>query len=103
MKRFNRTYALIAAFAVAGIVGCAQTSTRESTGQYIDDTAMTARIKTAIFNEPSLKMAEINVETYQGVAQLSGFVSGQDNINRAVAVARGVNGVTSVRNDMRLK
>jgi osmotically-inducible protein OsmY len=60
-------------------------------------------VKAAIFNEPSLKSAEINVETFKGVVQLSGFVSSQTDINKAVQVARGVNGVTSVKNDMRVK
>jgi osmotically-inducible protein OsmY len=60
-------------------------------------------VKTAIFNEPTLKSAEINVETFKGVVQLSGFVTSQANINKAVEVARGVKGVTSVKNDMRLK
>ena len=54
-------------------------------------------------NEPSLKSAEINVETFKGVVQLSGFVSSQANINKATDVARGVPGVKSVKNDMRLK
>ncbi|HEX9719524.1 MAG TPA: BON domain-containing protein, partial [Ramlibacter sp.] len=56
-----------------------------------------------IFKEPALKSAEINVETFKGRVQLSGFVSSRDNINRAVTVAQGVKGVTSVGNDMRLK
>ena len=56
-----------------------------------------------MFSEPSLKSAEINVETFKGVVQLSGFVSSQANINKAVEVARSVNGVTSVKNDMRVK
>ncbi|MCB1943957.1 MAG: BON domain-containing protein, partial [Candidatus Accumulibacter sp.] len=59
--------------------------------------------KAAIFNEPSLKSAEINVETFKGAVQLSGFVSSQAAINKAVAVARTVGGVTSVKNDMRVK
>jgi len=60
-------------------------------------------VKTAIFNDSSLKSAEINVETFKGRVQLSGFVRSQANIDQAVAVARGVSGVTSVKNDMRLK
>ena len=60
-------------------------------------------MKAAIFNEPSLKSSEINVETFKGRVQLSGFVRSQANINEAVAVAQGVSGVVSVGNDMRLK
>jgi osmotically-inducible protein OsmY len=83
--------------------GCASTSTREGTGEYIDDTVITTKVKAAIFNEPSLKVAEINVETFKGVVQLSGFVNSREDINKAVEVARSVGGVTSVKNDMRLK
>ena len=103
MKKINRISVLLAAVAMTAMVGCAATSTRESTGQYIDDSAITTKVKAAIFNEPSLKSAEINVETFKGRAQLSGFVSSQANINKAVEVAQAVGGVTFVKNDMRLK
>ena len=69
----------------------------------MDDTAITTKVKAAIFNEPTLKSAEINVETFKGRVQLSGFVSSQGDINKAVAVTQAVTGVTSVKNDMRLK
>ena len=85
------------------MLGCAATPKQEGTGEYFDDTVITTKMKTAIFNEPSLKSAEINVETFKGVVQLSGFVSSRANIDKAVEVARSVKGVTSVRNDMRLK
>jgi osmotically-inducible protein OsmY len=88
---------------VATALGCASTRTQEATGEYVDDTAITTKVKAAIFNEPTLKSAEINVETFKGVVQLSGFVSSQNAENTAVAVARTVGGVKSVKNDMRLK
>ena len=69
----------------------------------VDDTAITTKVKAAVFNEPSLKSAEINVETIKGVVQLSGFVSSQSAANKATEVARGVAGVKSVKNDMRVK
>jgi osmotically-inducible protein OsmY len=103
MKTFQRAIPLFSILAVAGMLGCASTSKSESTGQYVDDTAITAKVKTAIFEQPSLKSAEINVETFKGVVQLSGFVSSQDNINTAMATARSVGGVSSVKNDMRVK
>ena len=81
----------------------AATSTTEGTGGYIDDSVITSKTKAAIFNDPSLKSTEINVETFKGKVQLSGFVNSQADINRAVEVTRGVAGVTSVKNDMRLK
>jgi len=103
MKTFQRAVSLLSIVAAAGIIGCASTAKSESTGQYVDDTAITAKVKTAIFEQPSLKSAEINVETFKGVVQLSGFVRSQENINTAMATARTVSGVTSVKNDMRVK
>jgi osmotically-inducible protein OsmY len=88
---------------LASALGCASTAKQEGTGEYVDDTVITGKVKTAIFNEPTLKSAEINVETFKGVVQLSGFVSSPAAENTAVAVARNVGGVKSVKNDMRLK
>lgn len=94
---------LVLATALTGVVGCAATATQESTGQYMDDTAITTKVKAAIFNDASLKSAEINVETFKGVVQLSGFVHSASAIGHAVSVAKGVGGVRSVKNDMRVK
>ena len=91
------------AFAVVAIACCASTSKQEGTGEYIDDTMITAKVKTAILNDPDLSVAEINVETYKGIVQLSGFVSSNAAADRAVQLARQVSGVKSVKNDMRLK
>jgi len=104
MKKFN-TYlsAAFLAIALVSVVGCASTSTQEGTGEYIDDSVITTKVKTAIFNEATLKSAEINVETFKGVVQLSGFVNSQSDINKAVEVAHSVKGVTSVKNNMRVK
>ena len=103
MNHFTRTSVLVAAVALTALAGCASTQKHESAGQYVDDTAITTKVKAAIFNEPSLKSAEINVETFKGRVQLSGFVSSRANIDRAVQVAQAVNGVSSVANDMRVK
>lgn len=84
-------------------LGCASTSKQAGTGEYVDDSIITTKVKTAIFNEPSLNVAEINVETFKGTVQLSGFVKSQSDASKAVEVARSVNGVTSVKNDIRLK
>ena len=83
--------------------GCAATDTRESTGQFVDDSTITTKVKTAIFNEPTLKVLQINVETYKSVVQLSGFASSDADIGTATKVAQSVTGVKSVKNDMRLK
>jgi osmotically-inducible protein OsmY len=103
MTSLKHVYTLLAALAIATTLGCAGTAKSESTGQYVDDVAITAKVKKDIFDEPSLKSAEINVETFKGVVQLSGFVRSQANINTAVVVAKNVNGVTSVTNKMTVK
>jgi len=103
MTNLKRISTILAALAIATTVGCAATAKSESTGQYVDDTAITAKVKKDIFDEPTLKSAEINVETFKGVVQLSGFVRSRENINTAVVVARNVKGVTSVKNDMLVK
>ena len=99
----RRLTTLLAIAFMAMALGCASTAKTEGTGEYIDDTVVTAKVKAAIFNEPTLKSAEINVETFKGVVQLSGFVNSREDVNKAVTVARQVPGVTSVKNDMRLK
>jgi osmotically-inducible protein OsmY len=95
--------ALFVAVSLVSVVGCASGPQKEGTGEYIDDTAITTKVKSAVFNEPTLKSAEINVETFKGVVQLSGFVKTQAEVDRAAVVARGVSGVKSVKNDIRLK
>lgn len=103
MKPIKHLFAALLALAVLLSSGCASTSTQESTGEYIDDSVITTRVKEVIFREPRLKSLEINVETYKGVVQLSGFVSSQSDIDKALELARDVKGVQSVRNDMYLK
>ncbi len=103
MLKLKHISALFLAVLLVSMLGCASTSTREGTGEYVDDSVITTKVKTAIFKEDSLKVSEINVETFKGVVQLSGFVGSQADINKAVAVARGVGGVVAVKNDMRLK
>lgn len=103
MNSFSRVSVLVAAVALTALAGCASTQKHESTGQYLDDTSITTRVKAAIFEDPALKSAEINVETFKGRVQLSGFVSSRAAADRAVAVAQGVSGVASVGNDMRIK
>ncbi|MEF8731082.1 MAG: BON domain-containing protein [Candidatus Accumulibacter meliphilus] len=95
--------ALFLAVTLVSAVGCASTAKQEGTGEYVDDSVITSKVKAAIFNEPSLKSAEINVETFKGAVQLSGFVSSPAAISKAVAVTRSVGGVTSVKNDMLVK
>ncbi len=99
----NRLKNILVSILLVTLVGCVSTPKQESTGEYLDDTVITTKVKAAIFDEPSLKSTEIVVTTYKGKVQLSGFVSSQADIDKAVQVARGVKGVVDVTNDMRLK
>ena len=103
MRSSNRFIAFLSAILLASLLGCASTPTHEGTGQYVDDTVITTKVKAAILDEPSLKSSEINVETFKGTVQLSGFVSSRNEISKAVEVTRAVKGVTSVKSDMRVK
>jgi osmotically-inducible protein OsmY len=103
MNLLQRCSAFFFAALLLAAAGCAATSTQQSTGQYVDDSVITTRVKTAILNEPSLKVMQINVETYKSVVQLSGFVNTGAEMSKAVDLARAVKGVSSVKNDMRLR
>ena len=103
MKLSYRFTAFFFAILLATLAGCASSAKQEGIGEYFDDTVITTKVKAAIFNEPTLKSTEINVETFKGIVQLGGFVSSQSDISKAVELARSVKGVTSVKNDMRLK
>lgn len=103
MKPSRLIASIILAVLLAFQAGCASTPTHEGSGEYVDDSVLTTKVKAAILEEPGLKSAEINVETFKGTVQLSGFVSSQASIQKAVEVARGVKGVKTVKNDMRVK
>jgi osmotically-inducible protein OsmY len=104
MNKFGKCLSaafVVATLSVAG--GCASTAQTAGTGEYVDDSVITTKVKAAIFGEPTLKVAEINVETFKGTVQLSGFVKTQADIGKAAEVTRAVGGVKSVRNDIRIK
>ena len=103
MRVANKFVTFILAILLASLVGCAGTSKQEGTGEYVDDSVITTKVKAAIFNEPSLKSSEINVETFKGTVQLSGFVNSRESAQRAGELARQVKGVKSVKNDTVLK
>ena len=103
MKSLRGFGILVLLIVLASAWGCGSTSTKEGTGEYVDDSVITTKVKSAILNDSSLKVNEINVETFKGVVQLSGFVRSQADIDKAVQVARGIAGVKSVKNDMRVK
>ena len=102
-KTMQFTGSVLLASALLATTACTPTATRESAGEYVDDAALTTKVKTALLKEPGVKVAAINVETFRGVVQLSGFVDSEDMAHRAVAAASRVSGVKSVKNDMRLK
>jgi osmotically-inducible protein OsmY len=103
MKITQRFATMLFAASLLAVAGCGSTPTREGTGEYVDDTVITAKVKASIFNEPTIKASEINVETYKGAVQLSGFVADPRDASKAADIARGVKGVTSVKNDVRVK
>ncbi|MDH2239954.1 BON domain-containing protein [Pigmentiphaga sp. GD03639] len=83
--------------------GCTSTRTHQSAGEYASDAAITAKVKAALVSAKDVSAADVNVETFRRTVQLSGFVNSQAEASRAVEVARGVEGVQSVRNDLRVK
>jgi len=103
MSLAKRCATLLVAALLLSAQGCASTSTGESTGEYFDDSVITSKVKTAIFNEPSLKVLQINVETYKSVVQLSGFVASAGQMDKALELARAVGGVRSVKNGMQVR
>jgi len=103
MKQLARISTFLVAITMMFMLGCASTTKHEGTGEYVDDTVITSKVKAAILEEPGLKSAEIKVETFKGVVQLSGFVSSRTSSNKAVELARGVHGVKSVKDDMLVK
>ncbi|HWA11389.1 MAG TPA: BON domain-containing protein [Opitutaceae bacterium] len=95
-----------AALAAGGsslLVGCAGSPTKESTGEYVDDSTITAKVKAALIHDPTVKAGEVSVETFKGVVQLSGFVATSTEKVRAGEVAAGVSGVKDVKNNITIK
>lgn len=85
------------------LVACAGSLKQESTGEYINDTVLTSRVKSALLNDPAVSGLSVNVETFKGTVQLSGFVKTVAERNRAVQLARAVNGVKQVKNDILIR
>jgi osmotically-inducible protein OsmY len=104
MRKNVRAVVIACAFiAVAPMLGCAPTPTSESTGQYVDDSSITTKVKAELLNDAGLKGFDIHVVTYKGVVQLSGFVDSSQSVAHAGDIARNVNGVQEVRNDLVVK
>lgn len=103
MTLIKRLFAVFLAVAFVSALGCAGSATQESTGEYVSDSWITTKVKTALVDDPLVKATEVNVETFKGVVQLSGFIGSNAAMYQAIRVARSVKGVTSVTNDMRIK
>jgi len=103
MNLFKRLCALFLAVAFASVLGCAGSATQESTGEYVSDSWITTKVKAALVEDPLVRARDVNVETFKGAVQLSGFVSSSAAMHQAVQLANGIRGVTSVKNDMRIK
>lgn len=103
MNASKRISALFLALAFVSALGCAGNSKTESTGEYVDDSWITTKVKAALVESPAVKATEVNVETFKGSVQLSGFVSSYAAMTEAVRLTNGIRGVTAVKNDMRIK
>jgi hyperosmotically inducible protein len=88
---------------IALLVGCASTSKQSSTGEYLDDSVITSKVKSLLAADDFLKSFQIGVETYKGVVQLSGFVDTQKAVDKAVEITRSVKGVKSIKDDLIVK
>ena len=102
-KRTIVIHSLLVLMLMVTFVSCASTPKQESTGEYVDDSVITTKVKSLLAADDFLKSFEISVETRKGIVQLSGFVGSQQAINKAVQIARGVGGVKSVKNSLILK
>jgi osmotically-inducible protein OsmY len=94
---------LVVLIMIAAFVACASTPKKEGTGEYIDDSVITAKVKSLLAADDFLKSFQISVESRKGIVQLSGFVDSQKAVDKAGQIARGVEGVKSVRNDLIVK
>jgi len=104
MKKRNRFVGyFVLLMLIATFVACGSTSKQESTGEYIDDSVITTKVKSLLAADDFLKSFQISVKTYKGTVQLSGFVNSQKAVDTAVEIARSVNGIKSVKNDLIVK
>ncbi len=103
MVSFQKIFVGFVVAASVFAAGCASTARQESFGEGVDDTVITTKVKALYVDDKAVNALNVNVETFKGTVQLSGFANNQTEINRAVEIARGVKGVSSVKNDIRLK
>lgn len=101
---YRREYlTLVVVLCAAILAGCAGSQTSQSTGEFVDDAVVTTKVKTALIQDSRVDALDIQIKTFKGVVQLSGFADTTEEKQRAETVARGVEGVRTVANDIRLK
>ena len=104
MKKRNAIiHCLVLLTLIATFAGCAGTRTQESTGEYVDDSVITTKVKSLLAEDDFLKSFQISVESFKGIVQLSGFVNSQKAVDKAGEIAIGVKGVKSVKNNLNVK
>jgi osmotically-inducible protein OsmY len=102
-KSYTVIRLLVVLMMIAAFVACASTPKQEGTGDYVDDSVITTKIKTQLASDDFLKSFQISVESRKGIVLLSGFVDSQKAVDKAGQIARGVDGVKSVRNNLVVK
>lgn len=103
MKKIGLFLAPVFLISFLNFLGCASTPTQEGTGEYFDDSVITSKVKSAILNDPKLKVNQISVRTYKGIVRLRGYVNSQAKVNEAVKVSGGIPGVKGVKNELYIK
>jgi osmotically-inducible protein OsmY len=104
MKKRNIViHCLVLLMLTVTFAACAATRTQESTGEYVDDSVITTKVKSLLAADDFLKSFQISVESFKGVVQLSGFVNTQKAVDKAIEITRSVNGVKSIKNDLIVK
>jgi osmotically-inducible protein OsmY len=103
MKTHRYATAVVIVMLLTAFAAHAEDPAKRSTGEYVDDKVVTTKVKAALLNDPDVKGLQVNVETFNGVVQLSGFVDKPEQISRAIEVAKGVKGVKSVKNDLNVR
>lgn len=103
MNLSYRLHLILLGLVLAILTACAPSGTHRGTGQYIDDAAITTRVKTAFATDPQVKATEVQVETFKGTVQLSGFVDSAESAARAAQIAQRVPGVKEVRNSIAVR
>ena len=102
-KRYTVIRYVLVLMLIATFVSCASTPKQESTGEYVDDSVITTKVKSLLAADDFLKSFDISVETYKGTVQLSGFVSSRAAVDKALQITHSVKGVKSVKNSLIVK